>query len=44
MFVHYEGELLETKSDDYKKIDFDEVWEYAEITNSGVICDRFDDL
>jgi hypothetical protein len=43
LFIHYENELLEIKSDDYKKIDFDKIWDEAEITNSGVICEKFDD-
>ncbi len=43
LFIHYKNELLEIKSDDYKKIDFDKIWDEAEITNSGVICERFDD-
>ena len=43
LFVNYEGELLEIKSDDYQKINFAEIWEDVEITNSGVICEKFVD-
>ena len=43
LFITDGGKMLETKSDGYKKINFDEIWENAEITNSGVICAKFDD-
>jgi len=38
VFISSAGKELEIESDDYKKIDLDDVWENAEITNSGVIC------
>ena len=38
LFIEYNGKLLETNSDDYKKINFDEIWDEAEIRNSGVEC------
>ena len=43
LFITCGGKMLETKSDDYKKINFDKVWDDAEISNSGVICEKFDD-
>ena len=43
LFITFEGELLETKSDNYKKIDFDEIWENSEISNNGVVCENFSD-
>lgn len=38
LFIEYNGKLLETNSDNYKKINFDEIWDEAEIRNSGVEC------
>ena len=43
LFISHLGKLLEIESDDYKKIDFDEIWETSEITNSGVVCSKFSD-
>jgi surface protein len=43
LFITDRGKMLETKSDDYKKINFDKIWDDAEISNSGVICEKFDD-
>ena len=34
--------MLETNSDEYQKIDFDEVWDNAEISNNGIMCAKFD--
>ena len=42
-FVRDNGELIEINSNIYKKINFDDWWENAEIRNSGVICEKFDD-
>ena len=42
LFITDGGKMLETNSDEYQKIDFDEVWDNAEISNSGVICEKFD--
>ena len=36
-------ELLEIESEDYKKINFDEIWETSEIRNHGVECTKFSD-
>ena len=41
LFISYRGKLLDVKSDDYKKINFDEIWENSEISNSGVVCEDF---
>jgi len=38
-FIRLRGNLLETDSDEYKKIVCDELIEYAEITNRGVYCE-----
>ena len=43
IFISYRGEKLDRKSDSYKKIDFDNIWEDAEITNSGVVIEKFND-
>ena len=43
IFINYCGEKLDRKSDSYKKIDFDNIWEDAEITNSGVVIEKFND-
>ncbi|MDA9898384.1 hypothetical protein N9D69_02305 [Flavobacteriales bacterium] len=37
-FLIKDGKLLETNSEVYKKIDFDELWDTAYISNSGVLC------
>ena len=37
-FLINDGKLLETNSEVYKKIDFDELWDTAYISNSGVLC------
>ena len=44
LFITKRGEMLETNSDDYQKINFDEIWDNSEITNSGVICEKFDNF
>ena len=41
LFITNRGEMLETNSDEYQSIDFDEIWENSEISNSGVICEKF---
>lgn len=41
LFISDRGKLLETDSDDYKKINFDEIWETSEIRNSGVECTEY---
>ncbi len=38
LFIELKGKLIETNSDNYKKINFDEIWDEAEIRNSGVEC------
>lgn len=42
LFVTNRGKMLETNSDEYQKIDFDEVWDNAEISNNGIMCAKFD--
>ena len=38
LFIFDSGTRLEIDSDDYKEINFDEIWEDAEISNRGVEC------
>ena len=45
IFISHFGKLLEIEGKDYKKINFDEIWNNViEISNSGVVCSEFSDF